>query len=120
MSFVITLLIQLNYAVKRSNPLKITFCDTCAQSSRRYEICVIFLHTVVISRKTVKSTRNTNSDACTQNSPGLEFCDIFAQTVVISCKTVKSAKSTFCDTCAQNWQRFQFCDISISYCCNKP
>ena len=39
-------------------------CDTCAQSSRRYDICDIFVQTVVISRKTVKSAKNTICDNC--------------------------------------------------------
>ena len=37
---------------------KIVFL-TCAQNSWRYEFSDIFAHTVVISRKTVKSGKNT-------------------------------------------------------------
>ena len=53
-----------------------TICDTCAQNSRRYEFCDIFLHTVVIRSKTVKSAKNTICDTCAQNSWRYEFCDI--------------------------------------------
>ena len=45
-----------------------TIFDTCAQNLRRYEFCDIFAHTVVISLKTVKSTKNTISDICAHNS----------------------------------------------------
>ena len=53
----------------------------------------IFAYTVVISRETVKSPKNTIFDTCAQNSWRYEFS--FAHTVVISCKTVKSGKNTF-------------------------
>ena len=55
-------------------------------------------NTVVISRKTVKSAKNTICDISAQISRRYEFCDIFAHTFVISRKTVKSAKNTTCDT----------------------
>ena len=71
----------------------------------------IFAYTVVISRETVKSPKNTIFDTCAQNSWRYEFSDIFAHTVVISCKTVKSGKNTFCDICAQNSRRYEFCDL---------
>ena len=73
----------------------------------------IFAYTVVISRETVKSPKNTIFDTCAQNSWRYEFSDIFAHTVVISRKTVKSGKNTFCDICAQNSQirRYEFCDL---------
>ena len=71
----------------------------------------IFAYTVVISRETVKSPKNTIFDTCSQNSWRYEFSDIFAHTVAISRKTVKSGKNTFCDICAQNSQRLKFCDI---------
>ena len=44
---------------------KIVFL-TCAQNSWRYEFSDIFAHTVVISRKTVKSGKNTFCDICAQ------------------------------------------------------
>ena len=47
----------------------------------------IFAYTVVISRETVKSPKNTIFDTCAQNSWRYEFSDIFAHTVVISRKT---------------------------------
>ena len=53
-----------------------------------------FAHTVVISRKTVKSAKKTLCDIRAQNSWRYEFCDISAHTVVINRKTVKSAKNT--------------------------
>ena len=59
----------------------------------------IFAHTVVISRKTVKSAKKTICDTCAQNSRRYEFRDNFAHTVVISQKTVKSPKNTNCHTC---------------------
>ena len=46
----------------------------------------IFAYTVVISRETVKSPKNTIFDTCAQNSWRYEFSDIFAHTVVISRK----------------------------------
>ena len=105
---------------------KNTLCDTCAQTSRRYESSHIFAHTVVItekksnqlrtpfvtkvlrprgdmssliflfkqlliSRKNVKSAKNTIWDICAFNSWDYELCEIFAHTVVLSRKTVKSA-----------------------------
>ena len=68
----------------------------------------IFAYTVVISRETVKSPKNTIFDTCAQNSWRYEFSDIFAHTVVISRKMVKSGKNTFCDNCAQNSRRNEF------------
>ena len=65
----------------------------------------IFAQTVVISRRAVKSAKNTICDTCAQNSRRYEFCDIFAHTVVISRKTVKSAKITICDISEQNSRR---------------
>ena len=109
MSFLITLLIQLNYAVKRSNPLKTRFV-ILVHRAHRYEICDIFRHTVVISRKTVKSIRNTICDTCLQNSGRYEFCDIFLYIVVKSPWTVKYAKNTICDTCSMNSGRYKICD----------
>ena len=73
----------------------------------------IFAHTVLISRKTVKSAKKTICDTCAQNSRRDEFSDNFTHTVVISHKTVKSAKNTICDTCAQNSRRYEFCDIFV-------
>ena len=61
--------------------------------------CDILAYTVVVSRKTVKSTRNTIFDTCAQNSRRFEFCDIFDDTVLVSDKTVKSATNTIFDTC---------------------
>ena len=49
----------------------------------------IFAYTVVISRETVKSPKNTLFDTCAQNSWRYEFSDIFAHTVVIRSKNVK-------------------------------
>ena len=46
----------------------------------------IFAYTVVISRETVKSPKNTIFDTCAQNSWRYEFSNIFAHTVVISRK----------------------------------
>ena len=43
---------------------KNTIFDTYAQNSRRYEFCDIFAHTVLISRKTVKSAKNMIYDTC--------------------------------------------------------
>ena len=62
---------------------KHTICDTCAQNSRRYELCDIFVQTVVTSRKKVKSTKNTICDICAHNSWSYEICDIFAETHVL-------------------------------------
>ena len=109
MSFLITLLIQLHYAVKRSNPLKTRFV-ILVHRAHRYEICDIFRHTVVISRKTVKSTRNTICDTCAQNSRRYEFCAIFLYIEVKSPRTVKYAKNTICDTCSMNSGRYKICD----------
>ena len=50
-----------------------TFCDTCAQNSRKYEFCDILAHTVVISRKTVKSAKNTICDICAQTRGVMNF-----------------------------------------------
>ena len=71
----------------------------------------IFSYTVLISRETVKSPKNTIFDTCAQNSWRYEFSDIFAHTVVISRKTVKSAKNTIFDFCAQISKKYEFCDI---------
>ena len=67
---------------------KIVFL-TCAQHSWRYEFSDISAHTVVISRKTVKSGKNTFCDICAQNSRRYEFCDLFTHTVRISRKMVR-------------------------------
>ena len=69
-----------------------------------------FLVIYIISRKTVKSAKNTIFDICVQISKKYESCDIFANTVVKYCKKVKSSKKTICDTCAQNSWRYEFCD----------
>ena len=65
-------------------------CCTCAENSLRYQFSDILLHTVVISRKTVKSVEITICDSCAQNSQKHESSDILAYTVVLSRKTVKS------------------------------
>ena len=62
-----------------------------------------------MSRKTVKSAKNTIFDTCAKNSWRYESYDIFAHTVVLVGKTVKSAKNTICVTCAQNSRRDEFC-----------
>ena len=59
-----------------------------------------FVHTVVISCKTVRSAKNTIWDICAHNSWRYEFDDFFSHTVVLSRKTVKSANNTICYTCA--------------------
>ena len=74
-----------------------------------------FAHTVVISRKTVKSAKTTVCDICAHNSWRYEFCNIISHTVVFSHKTVKSGKNAICDTCAQNSWRYEFCEILCSY-----
>ena len=89
MSFVITLLIQLNYAVKRSNPLKTRFVIHVHRARGDMSFVTFFFNAFVISRKTVKSTRNTICDTCSQNSRKYEFCDIFPYIVVKSPRTVK-------------------------------
>ena len=61
-----------------------------------------FLLKQLISRKTVKSAKNTICDISAQNLRRYEFCDIFAHTVVIKRKTVKSGKNTIFETCAEN------------------
>ena len=55
----------------------------------------IFAYTVVISRETVKSPKNTIFDTCAQNSWRYEFSDIFAHTVVISRKTSNQVGTRF-------------------------
>ena len=74
MSFVTFLLIPYNKPQKRSNQLKTRFV-TLVHRIRN------FAHTVVLGRKTVKSSSNTICDTCAQNSRRYEFCDIFAHTV---------------------------------------
>ena len=66
---------------------------------------------LVISRKMVKSTKNTICDISAQNLRRYEFCNIFSHTVVKMRRTVKSAKNTICDTCTQNSRRYEFCEI---------
>ena len=87
--------------------------------SRRYDFSDILAHAVVISRKTVKSAKNTICDTCALNSQSYEISDILGHTIVISSKTVKSAKNTICDTCctelAELWNVRHF----RSYSCNK-
>ena len=90
-----------------------------AKNLGKYEFCDIFLHTVVISSKTVKKAKNTICNTCTQNSRSNEFCDIFLHTVVLSSKTVKSAKNRIWDTCAQNSWRYEFCVTFCSYSSNR-
>ena len=71
-------------------------CDTCAQNSRRYEICeIIFAYTVVIRRKTFKSAKNTICDTCAKNSRRYEFCDIFVHKAVISRKSENELGTRF-------------------------
>ena len=89
MKFVITLLIQLSYAVKRSNPLKSRFVILVHRARGDMSFVTFFFNTVVKSRKTVKSTRNTICDTCSQNSRRYEFCDIFPFIVVKSSRMVK-------------------------------
>ena len=77
---------------------------TLVHRTRCDEFCDIFAHTVVISQKTVKSTKNTIFDTCRENSRRYEFCDIFAQTFLICRKTVKSAKNTISLTLVQEFR----------------
>ena len=69
--------------------------------SRGVEFFDIFAYIVVISRKTVKSAKNTIFDG-----------DLTVSRLIttVSAKTVKSAKNTICDTCAQNSWRYEFCE----------
>ena len=60
MSFV-TFFLRVVISRKTVKLAKNTIFDTCAENSRRYEFCDIFAHTVLISRKTVKSTRNVGN-----------------------------------------------------------
>ena len=46
---------------------------TIVHKTRGDEFCDIFPHTVVISRKTVKTAKNTICDTCAQNSWRYEF-----------------------------------------------
>ena len=92
---------------------KNTFCDNCAQNSRRYEFCDLFTHTVRISRKMVRSHRNSICDTCVQISRSYEFFDIFAYIVVISSKTVKSAKNTIFDFVHRNRKNMSFVTFSL-------
>ena len=65
---------------------------------QRYDITEILDHTVVISRKTVESARNTISVTWALNSRRYEISEISGHTIVISRKMVNSAKNTICDT----------------------
>ena len=89
MKFVIILLIQLSYAVKRSNPLKSRFVILVHRARGDMSFVTFLFNTVVKGRKTVKSTRNTICDTCSQNSRRYQFCDIFPYIVVKSPRTVK-------------------------------
>ena len=73
-----------------------TICDTLALNSQRFEISDILGHTVVKSRKTVKSANNTICDTCTLNSQRYDMSDILVHTVVKYRKTVKTANNTIC------------------------
>ena len=55
----------------------------------------IFAYTVVISRETVKSPKNTIFNTCAQNSWRYEFSDIFAYTVVITVKRSNQLRIRF-------------------------
>ena len=55
----------------------------------------IFAYTVVISRETVKSPKNTIFDTCAQNSSRYENSDTFADIVVISRTTANQHRTRF-------------------------
>ena len=113
MSFVIILLIQLNYAVKRSKSAKKhVLWYLCTELAEKKSF-VTFSSYSCNKRKTFKSSNTTICDTCAQYSLRYEFCYNFAHTVKLCRKTFKSAKTTFCDTCAQSSQRYEFCDIFL-------
>ena len=62
-------------------------------NSQRYGISEILGHIVVISRKTLKSTKNTNFDTCALNSQRYGISEILGHIVVISRKTVKDLRT---------------------------
>ena len=66
-------------------------CDAWALNSGIYEFSDTLGHKTVVSRKMVKSARNTICDTWALNSRRYEFSEILGHTVVISPKTVKSA-----------------------------
>ena len=68
--------------------------DTSALNSLRYETSEILGHTVVVGRKTVKSTKNTMCDTYALMSQRYKISDILSDTVVNNRITVKSAKNT--------------------------
>ena len=103
-------LIQFERAVNRSNQQATRFLILVHQNSRRYEFFDVSANNVIISRKTVKSSKNTICDLSAQISRRDEFCNIFSHTLVIRPKTAKSAKNTICDTCAKNSQRYESYD----------
>ena len=55
----------------------------------------VFAHTVVISRKTVKSGKNTICDICAHNSWRYEICNIFSHTVVLAIKRSNQVRMRF-------------------------
>ena len=52
-------------------------------------IVKFFAHTVIISRKTVKSAKNTICDTCALNFRRYEIFEVLAHTVLLSRKMVK-------------------------------
>ena len=50
-----------------------SICDTCVEISRSYEFFDIFAYIVVISRKTVKSARNTICDFLQKTRGDMSF-----------------------------------------------
>ena len=87
--------------------------EFCAQVSQIVFLAdlTVFADTVVISRKTVKSGKNTFCDICALNSRRYEFCDLFTHTVRISRKMVRSHRNSICDTCVQISRSYEFFDI---------
>ena len=97
--------------MKRLNHLRTRFLTLVHKTRGDMSFLDLFAYTVVISRETVKSPKNTIFDFCAQISKKYEFCDISANTVVKRCKKVKSSKKTIWDTSAQKSWSFVFCYI---------
>ena len=71
---------------KKSNQLKTRFLTIVLRAREDMSFLIFLFKQLLISRKNVKSAKNTIWDICAHNSWSYELCNIFAHTVVLKPK----------------------------------
>ena len=102
---------QLELALKRSDETRTRFVILLHWAHGDIRFLKFFSHAVLISRKTVKWTKNTICDTCAVNLRRYKIFEFLLHTVIISGKTVKWAKNTICDTCALISRRYEIFEV---------